>query len=144
MVSKRIELTIILINQNLASCRNTLSGLKIKASMSTTRPRGLAYGGILRLLLYKKLSRLRVQITPRTAASSIRCCSDRWFLGSNSKISTWFTPEDLQPYTFTPIRNTISIKSKGPLYRRNATFRSSPPPLWNIAKMKKKKYLSLL
>lgn len=69
---------------------------------------------------------LSVQTTPKMEANSIRCCSDRWFRGSNSKMRTWLTPDDRHPYTFTPIKNINSISNNGPRYNVNATFRFSP------------------
>ena len=97
---------------------------------------GFTKGGTLNEALYRKLSTLRVQMTPKIAASSIRCCSDRWFRGSSSKISTWFTPDERHPYTFTPMRNKNCMTSSGPRYSRNAIFRLSRDPSWNIASRK--------
>lgn len=94
---------------------------------------GFTKGGILSEALYRKLSTLRVQMTPKIAASSIRCCSDRWFRGSSSKISTWFTPDERHPYTFIPMRNKNCMTRSGPRYSRNAIFRPSHDPSWKIA-----------
>ena len=69
--------TMIFNSQNRASCRNIFNGFKRNASIMQTRTNGFTYGGMLKLALYKKLNKLRVHITPRTAASSIRCCSDK-------------------------------------------------------------------
>lgn len=84
-------------NQKRASCLNIFNGLKRNTPMIIVNASGLINGGILRLALYKKLKMLKVQTTPNIAANSIRCCSDKWFLGSSSKISTWFTPDERQP-----------------------------------------------
>ncbi len=63
--------------------------------MIITSESGFMYGGIAMCSLYRKVSTDSVHTTPRMAASSIRCCSLKWLRGSNSKIKTWFTPEDL-------------------------------------------------
>jgi hypothetical protein len=52
-------------------------GLRMNTTMMIMSANGFTKGGILKEALYRKLSRLRVQMTPKTAASSIRCCSDR-------------------------------------------------------------------
>ena len=119
--------------QNRASCLKILMGFSINTAMMTLSASGFTKGGTLNEALYRKLSTLRVQMTPKIAASSIRCCSDRWFRGSSSKISTWFTPDERHPYTFTPMRNKNSMTSSGPRYSRNATFRFSRDPSWNMA-----------
>ncbi len=64
--------------------------------MIITSESGFMYGGIAMCSLYRKVSTDSVHTTPRMAASSIRCCSLKWLRGSNSKIKTWFTPEDLR------------------------------------------------
>lgn len=133
---ERNGLTLIRNNQNRASCRNTLNGFNKNIIINTVNANGLTYGGILRLLLNKKLNKLRVHITPNIADNSIRCCSDKWFRGSNSNINTWLTPDDRQPYTLMPIKNINSIISNGPRYRRNATFRLSAEISWKMAERK--------
>lgn len=126
-------LTQILKNQNLASCRNTFSGFTKNISIITTKASGLTKGGILNLALNIKLNILSAHITPNIAANSIKSCSERWFLGSSSKISTWFTPEDLHPYTLIPMRNINSTIRNGPLYNRNADLKLSMSIFWNWA-----------
>lgn len=98
-----------------------------------TKASGLTNGGILKLALYKKLNMLKAHTTPNIAASSIRCCSERCFLGSNSNIKTWFTPDDRQPYTLIPIKNMNSTKRNGPRYNLKAVLKFSVPPSWNKA-----------
>lgn len=137
-LTKKSQLTHILRNQNRASCRNTFSGFIRNTSIIITSASGFTNGGMLKLALYIKLNMLRAQTTPNMAASSIKCCSDRWFLGSSSNINTWLTPEDLQPYTLMPMRNMNSTKRKGPRYRRNAVLRLSEPPSWNKAGKKER------
>lgn len=82
------RLTLIRNSQNRASCRNTFNGFIKNNIIISVSASGFTYGGILRLLLNKKLNKLRVHITPNIADNSIRCCSDKWFRGSNSNIST--------------------------------------------------------
>lgn len=122
------QLTITLSDQNLASWRKVRAGLIVNTRKMTVRLRGFTYGGILKEALYKKLSMLSVHTTPNMAAISIKCCSDKWFLGSNSKINTWLTPDDRQPYTLMPIRNKNSTIRSGPRYNLNAVLRLAPPP----------------
>lgn len=98
-----------------------------------TNANGFTNGGILKLSLYTKLNILKAHTTPNIAASSIKCCSDKCFLGSNSKINTWLTPDDLHPYTLMPIKNINSTKRKGPLYNLKAVLKLSVPPSWNSA-----------
>lgn len=135
-------LTHILRNQNLASWRKTFSGFMRKATIIITSANGFTNGGILKLALYIKLNMLRAQITPKMAASSIKCCSERWFRGSNSNISTWLTPEDRHPYTFIPMRNMNSTNRNGPLYSLKADLKFSVPPSWNSTETKLNKISS--
>lgn len=80
------------------------------------------------------------QITPKTDAISIMCCSDKWFLGSISKISTWLTPDDRHPYMLMPHKKRNSIIKNGPLYNL-VTILQSSRLLWKIpARNKKYKY----
>lgn len=129
-----IILTHILRNQNLASYLKTLKGFIKKIIMMTVNDNGFTNEGMLRLSLYMKLNTLNVHTTPNMEATSMRSCSVRWFRGSSSNISTWFTPEDLHPYTLTPMRKMNSMMSNGPRYSWNATFKLSFPLSWNIAK----------
>lgn len=89
--------TEILSSQNLASCRIIFNGFIKNISIISASASGFMNGGMLKLELYRKLNMLSVQITPKIPANSMRCCSDKWFLGSNSKISTWFTPDERHP-----------------------------------------------
>ena len=59
-----------LIIQNLASCLNVFVGLSMKRNIMMTRASGFTKAGMERWSLYKKLSTLRVHITPNTAVQT--------------------------------------------------------------------------
>lgn len=129
------KFTVIRSNQNRASCLKIFRGFIRNRNIIMANANGLMNGGMLKLALYKKLRMLNVQTTPKMAANSMRCCSDKWFLGSSSKISTWLTPDERQPYTLTPIKKINSIISNGPLYNRNAIFKFCVDTSWKMAEM---------
>lgn len=117
--------TIILNVQNRASCRKVFVGFTKKRNISTSSNKGLIYAGIDNAELYKKLRTDIDQTTPKMAASSMTCCSDRWFRGSISNMSTWLTPDDRQPQILMPQRNRNSTIRSGPRYRRQTIRQSS-------------------
>lgn len=64
-------------NQNRASCRNIFNGFKRNSPIMMASASGFMNGGILKGALYKKLKMLKVHTTPKMAANSIKCCSDK-------------------------------------------------------------------
>lgn len=119
--------------QNLASCLQVFVGFKRNNIISNSNTGGFMYAGILSCGLNKNPRTEMDHITPNIAAISIICCSERWFLGSISKIKTWLTPDERHPYIFIPHRNINSIIKKGPLYNRHTILQSSLP-WWKIPK----------
>lgn len=64
-------------NQKRASCRNIFNGFNRNSAIMIASASGFIKGGMLKLALYKKLKMLKVHTTPKMAASSIKCCSDK-------------------------------------------------------------------